>query len=100
MVRVDGRSRHPARLVGRHEDRHVRHLLERHEPARMGPAGEEFLPLFPCNPRCLGTRLVGVPDRASLGHALRSQPDDANAMGRELGGKISSERLLGAIAGP
>ena len=28
---IDGRSRHPACLIGSHEDRHVGHLLERHE---------------------------------------------------------------------
>jgi hypothetical protein len=44
---VDGSSGHATRLIGSHEDRHVRHLLERHEPSRMGLACEELLPLFP-----------------------------------------------------
>jgi hypothetical protein len=83
---VDGCSRHPARLVGRHEDRHVSHLLERHEPSRVGPACEELLPLFPGHARCLGARLEGVLDRACLRHALWSQTDHANALRCELGG--------------
>src|SRR5258708_25629813 len=69
-AQVDGRSRHPARLVGRHEDRQVCQLLERHESSRMGPACEELLPLFPGHARCLGARLEGFLDRACLQHGL------------------------------
>src|SRR5262249_37794840 len=43
---VDGGSRHPARLIRRHKGGHVRQLLERHEPSRVGLAGERLLPLF------------------------------------------------------
>ena len=35
---VDGGSRHPAGPVGRHEHRHVRHLLDRHDPPPVGGA--------------------------------------------------------------
>src|SRR5215216_1482369 len=44
---VDGRSRHPARPIRSHEDRNVRHLVQRHEPSGMGPVGDHLLPLFP-----------------------------------------------------
>jgi hypothetical protein len=37
-AQVDDRSSHPARLIGSHEDRHVRHLRERRKPSRVGPA--------------------------------------------------------------
>jgi Transposase DDE domain len=37
-AQVDDRSGHPARLIGSHEDRHVRHLRERRKPSRVGPA--------------------------------------------------------------
>src|SRR5207248_6055174 len=46
-AQVDDRSRHPARLIGCHEDRHAGHLRERRQPARVGPAGERLLELFP-----------------------------------------------------
>ena len=84
-----------ARPVGSHEDRHVRHLVERHEPSRVGPAGERLLPLFPGHSRCLGARLEGFLDRGCLRHGLWSQADHANAVRCELGGEISGECLLG-----
>src|SRR5215510_2901163 len=72
---VDGSSRYPARPVGRHERRNVRHLLERHEPFPVSPAREHLLPLFPSHAARLGARLVGVLDRTSLWHCVRSQTD-------------------------
>ena len=48
---VDGRSGHPARLVRRHEDRHVGHLLEREQPSWVGPGCERLLELFPAHPQ-------------------------------------------------
>src|SRR5713101_2926299 len=83
---VDRSSRHPARLIGSHEDRHVSHLLERHKPSRVGPACEHFLPLFPGHSRCLGARLEGFLDRGCLRHGLWSQTDHANALRGEFGG--------------
>ena len=73
------------------------HLLERHEPSRVGLAREHLLPLFPCHPRCLGARLEGILDRPCLRHRVRSQTDHANAVRCELGGETPSERLLGGI---
>src|SRR5215472_1323927 len=96
-AQVDGRSRHPARLIGRHEDRHVCHLRERHKPSRVGPACEVLLPLFPGHARCLGARLEGFLDRACLQHGLWPQADHANALRCELGGEISSEGLLSGL---
>jgi short chain dehydrogenase len=83
---VDGSSRHPARPIGSHEGCHARHLGERHQPSRVGPACEQLLPLFPCHSRCLGARLEGILDRACLRHALWPQTDHASAMRCELGG--------------
>src|SRR5262245_65315850 len=42
---IDGSSRHPARLIGSHENRHVSHLGERHKPSWMGSVCEDLLPL-------------------------------------------------------
>src|SRR5262245_8177884 len=83
---VDGRSRHPARLVGSDEHRHVCHLRECHEPSRVGPACEQLQPLFPGHSRYLGARLEGILDRACLRHALCPQTDHTDALRCELGG--------------
>ncbi len=94
---IDGSSRHRACLIGSHEDRHVWHLLERHQPSWVGPACEHLLPLLPGHSRCLGARLEAVLDRARFRHGIWSQTDDANALRCELGGEISSECLLGRL---
>src|ERR671912_1751112 len=88
---VDGGPGHPARLVGGHDDRQVCHLLERHQPSRMGLAGEELLPLLPGHARGLGAGLVGVLDRRSLRHGVRAETDHANARGGELGREAPGE---------
>ena len=69
--------------------------VERHQPSRVGPAGEQLLPLLPGHARCLGAGLEGLPDRARLRHGLWPQTDHANAVRCELGGQVSGERLLG-----
>ena len=98
---VDGRARHPARPVGRHERRHARQLRQRHQPLPVRPAGQPLLPLLPGHARGRGARLERLPDRVRLRHGLRPQPDDADAVRGELGGQVPGERLLSAaIAGP
>src|SRR5262249_36189471 len=83
---IDGGSRHAARLVGSHEDRHARHLRERHEPSRVVPACERLLELFPGHARYLCAGLEGFLERVCLRYGLWSETDHANAMGCELGG--------------
>src|SRR5258708_25283850 len=83
---VDGSSRHPARLVGRHEDRHVCHLLEPHDPPRVGHASEVALELFPGHARYLGLDVEVFLHRACLRYAVRSQTDHADALRCALGG--------------
>src|SRR5882672_5927356 len=83
---IDGSSRHPACLIGSHEDRHVSHLLECHKPSGVGLACEQLLELFPGHSRYLGASLEGFLERACLRYGLWSQTDHANALGRELGG--------------
>src|SRR5260370_23776027 len=83
---VDGRSSHPARLVGRHEDRHVCHLLERHDPSRVSPVCEVILELFPGHARCLGLELEELLYHGCLRHAVWSQTEDADALRCEFGG--------------
>src|SRR6266851_213898 len=86
VANLDGRSRHPARLIGSHEDRHVCHLLKRHDPSRVGHAGEVPLELFPGHAyaRCL--ELEDFLHHACLRHAVWSQTDHADALRCELGG--------------
>src|SRR5215475_4619521 len=83
---VDGRSCHRACRIGSHEDRHVSHLRERHEPSRVGLACEQLLELFPGHSRYLGASLEGFLECARLRYGLWSQTDHANALGCELGG--------------
>ena len=71
---IDSSSRHPARLAGSHEDRHVRRLRERHKPSRVGPACEQLLELFPGHSICFGARLEGFLERVSLGMPCGRRP--------------------------
>src|SRR5574341_1494819 len=83
---IDGSSRHPACLIGSHEDRHVSHLLECHKPSRVGLACEKLLELFPGRSGYLGASLEGFLERVCLRDGLWSQTDHANALGCELSG--------------
>src|SRR4030095_6773814 len=92
---VDGRSCHPACLIGSQEDSHVCHLRERHQPPMWGLACEKLLELFPGHSRYFGASLEGFLERACLRYGLWSQTDHANSLRRQLGGEHSSEGLLG-----
>src|SRR4029453_13505659 len=83
---IDGRSSHPACLIGSHEDCHVSRLRERRKPSRVGPACERLLPLFPCRSQCLGANLEGFLERLCLRYPVWSQTDHANGVRSKLGG--------------
>src|SRR3546814_14385897 len=90
-AQVDGCPGHSARPIGSHEDRHVCHLLECHEPSRVVPARDQLLPLFPGHARsfCLG--VIDFLQRACLRDAVWPQTDHTTAHGCEPGGELSSE---------
>src|SRR5262245_14260434 len=83
---VDRRSRHPARLVGSHEGRHISHLRERHDASRVGRACEVPMELFPGHAQSFRLEVVDFPHRACFRHAVWSQTDNTNALRRKFGG--------------
>ena len=90
---VDGRPRHPARPVGRHEDRHARRLRQRHEPSGVGAARHHLLELFPGHARRIARASKPSLTRPSPAcRAVAGPPHECH--GARLGGQLTGERLL------
>src|SRR5579872_2909014 len=95
---IDGGSRHHARLVGGHEDRHIRRLFKPHDPLRVARwCNISLRELLPGHPHRLGFYIEDLSERICLRYGIQPQVDYADTVGREFSGKVAGERFLGGL---
>src|SRR6266702_3210298 len=94
---IDVSSRHPARLIGGHEDRHICQLLQHHDPLRVARICNVLLELLPGHSVWLGFYIEDLSKRVCLRYGIRPQADHTDTVGREFNGEVTGKRFLGSL---